>query len=41
MLLVPSEVQRCNLIHSFNVVRWGEGDKGAKGEKEGKKSRER
>jgi len=33
MLLVPSEVHRCNLIPSFNVVRRGEGDKGAKGKK--------
>jgi hypothetical protein len=41
MLLVPSEVQRCNLIHSFNLMRRGEGEKGAKGKKEGKKNGER
>jgi hypothetical protein len=41
MLLVPSEVQICNLIHSFNVVRRGKGDKGTKGKKEGKKNSER
>jgi len=42
MLLVPSEVQRCNLISSFNVVRrgGGEGDKGTKGKKKGGKEKQ-
>ena len=38
MLLVPSEVQRCNLIHSFNLMRGGEGDKGANGKRKERKT---
>jgi hypothetical protein len=41
MLLVPSEVRRCNLIPSFNVARRGKGDKGTKGKREGNKNSER
>jgi len=40
MLLVPSEVQRCNLISSFNVVRRGGGGE-EKREERKKKRKER